>query len=209
MARPFTASDDEILDAARKVIDRRGLDAFSVQEVADEVGLSRAAVALRFKSTHALKVASLRKMVDHFADLMETLPQSPSGDNLLRLAAFIGGHSRRRESAVRFFANYYASNMRDRSLLRLERQRGGVLNLAIARVMPGCAIEHSSAVLAFSAHLTGSIVAWVAREDPESRRNYIIKRTVEWLDLARIRFSPSTVEELLSPPPAASRRSTT
>jgi len=201
MARPFTASDDEILLAARNVISRRGPEAFSIAEVASEVGLSRAAIILRFKSTQALKVASLNKMVEQFAAALESLPQTPGGDNLLRLAAFIGGHVRSRESSARFFASYSA-NIRDRELLKLEVRRGEALHTAISNVMPPVAIDHNSAVAAFSAHLTGSIVAWLGRDDPDSRR-YLVVRTKEWLKLAGIRFNEKLVEELSAPPPAA------
>src|SRR5581483_11914618 len=106
MGRPFTATDDDILQAAGKVIARRGPDGFSIAEVAADVGLSRAAIILRFKSTAALKVTLLNRMVEKFAAALRTLPQAPGGDNLLRLAAFIGGYIRSRESLASFFATY-------------------------------------------------------------------------------------------------------
>ena len=198
MARPFTATDDEILTAARKVITLRGPDAFSIAEVANEVGLSRAAIILRFKSTHALKVASLEKMVQQFAAVLATLPQTPSGDNVLRLAAFIGSYMRSRESSLRFFSNYYSSNVHDRELLQLERRRGDALHAAISRVMPETAIDHEATVIAFRAHLTGSIIAWLSLDDPDSRR-YIVMRSTEWLGLAGIPFSKQVVQELTAP----------
>src|SRR5580700_2906759 len=98
MGRPFTASDDDILNAAGKVIARRGPDAFSIAEVAADVGLSRAAIILRFKSTHALKVTLLARMVERFCAALQALPQTPSSDNVLRLAAFIGSYVRSRQS---------------------------------------------------------------------------------------------------------------
>src|SRR6516225_8589088 len=98
MGRPFAASDDQILRAASKVISRRGPDAFSLAEVASEVGLSRAAIILRFKSTHALKVTLLTRQVERFAANLATLPNSPSGDNLLQVAAFIGSCLHGRDS---------------------------------------------------------------------------------------------------------------
>lgn len=202
MARPFTASDDEILLAARKVITLRGPDAFSIAEVANEVGLSRAAIILRFKSTHALKVASLEKMVQQFAEVLETLPRTPSGDNVLRLAAFIGSYMRSRESSLRFFSNYYSSNVHDRELLQLERRRGDALHAAISRVMPETAIDHDAAVVAFRAHLTGSIMAWLSLDDSDSRR-YIVMRSTEWLSLAGIPFSEQVVQELSAPQAAS------
>jgi TetR/AcrR family macrolide resistance operon transcriptional repressor len=206
MGRPFTASDAEILDAARTVISRRGPDAFSIAEVASEVGLSRAAIILRFKSTHALKVASLENMVRQFAAILEALPQTPGGDNLLRVAAFIGGHMGSRESSVRFFANLYGSNVQDRELLELERQRGAALDAAIAKVMPETPLTRGSAVLAFRAHLTGTITAWLTTDDTDSRR-YLVMRTAEWLRLAQVGFSDQVMEELCSSPPAAAAAS--
>lgn len=180
---------------------RRGPDAFSIAEVASEVGLSRAAIILRFKSTQALKIASLTKMVEQFTTAMESLPQTPSGDNLLRLAAFIGSYVRSRESSARFFSNYSA-NIQDRDLLQLEIQRGEALHTAVSNVMPPVAVDHASAVTAFCAHLSGSIVAWIGLGDTDSRR-YLVVRTSEWLRLAGIRFNEQMVEELSAPPPGA------
>jgi TetR/AcrR family macrolide resistance operon transcriptional repressor len=202
MGRPFTASDSEILQAAGKVIGRRGPEAFSIAEVASEVGLSRAAIILRFKSTHALKVASMTTMMQYFVTALDTLPKSPSGDNVLRLAAFIGSWVHSRESSARFFSNYTA-NIHDRELTELEVRRGEALNKAISNVMPESAIDHDSAVTAFCAHLTGSIIAWIGLGGSDSR-GYVVMRTGEWLKLARIPFSAQVIEELSTPPSTAS-----
>ena len=174
MGRPFTASDDDILNAAGKVIARRGPDAFSIAEVAADVGLSRAAIILRFKSTHALKVILLARMVEQFATRLETLPQAPSGDNVLRLAAFIGSHVHSRQSLARFFSTY-STNTQHRDLLELELRRGEALRAAISSVMPQVAIDHHSAVTAFSAHLTGSIMGWLALDDDDSRGHLVAR----------------------------------
>src|SRR5262245_63984417 len=131
MARPFTASDDDSLRATATVMARSGPDAFALAEVAKEVGLSRAAIILQFKSTHDLKVTLLTKMVERFAAALETLPQSPSGDNLLRVAAFIGTHVGSREGRAKYFANYFTTRARDRELFELERRRGAAMRKAI------------------------------------------------------------------------------
>lgn len=198
MARPLTVSDEEILRAARKVIVLRGPDGFSIAEVANEVGLSRAAIILRFESTHALKVASMGKLVEQFAEALETLPKTASGDNALRVAAFIGSYVRTRESSLRFFSNYCTSSVRDPELLELERRRGKALHAAISRVMPETPIDHDATVDAFRAHLTGSIIAWLGLDDSDSRR-YVVMRSAEWLRLSRIPFSEQVVKELLTP----------
>lgn len=198
MARPFTATDDDILNAAGKVIARRGPDGFSISEVAADVGLSRAAIILRFKSTHALKVTLLTRMVERFAAALKALPQTASGDNVLRLAGFIGGYVRSRDSLKSFFSTY-STNLQHPDLLALELKRGQALREAISSVMPKAAIDHASAVAAFSAHLTGTIMAWLAAED-ESSRHYLVMRTRDWLILAGIRFHEEVVAELLTEP---------
>jgi TetR/AcrR family macrolide resistance operon transcriptional repressor len=198
MGRPFTASDEDILHAAGKVIARRGPDAFSIAEVAADVGLSRAAIILRFKSTHALKVTLLARMVEEFSSRLKALPQSPSGDNVLRLAAFVGSHVRSREGSARFFSTY-TTNVQDHDLRELERKRGADLFAVISNVLPEVAIDHTSAVAAFSAHLGGSIVAWLARDDDDSR-GYLVMRTREWLKLAGIAFSEDVAKELSAAP---------
>lgn len=194
MARPFTASDEEILTAAESVLARRGADGFSMAEVAAEVGLSRAAIILRFTSTQALKVKVLSQLVDRFVEALDGLPQSASGDNLLHLAAFIGNHTGSREGSARFFANFSA-NLDDRDLLRLETRRGEALSAAISKAMPKIAIEHEDAVVAFRAHLTGTIFSWLGSSDSDARR-YVVLRTKEWLKLAGIKFSERLAAEL-------------
>jgi TetR/AcrR family macrolide resistance operon transcriptional repressor len=203
MARPFTASDDDILHAARNVISKRGPDAFSIAEVASEVGLSRAAIILRFKSTHALKVASLTHMVQQFAAALEGLPSTPGGDNLLRVAAFIGSYVGSRESSSQFFASY-SINVRDKELVALETRRGEFLRQAISRVMPDVAIDRQSAITAFVAHLSGSILNWIAQDNADSR-GYLVTRTREWLKLVRIPFNEQVVIELTAPRAASAR----
>jgi AcrR family transcriptional regulator len=197
MARTPSVSDDAIFEAARRVMDRLGSSAFTVTDVASEVGLSRAAIILRFKSTHALKVLLLNRMVDQFIEMLAQLPQTPSGDNLLSVAAFIGERARNRGALPSFFANY-AANMDDSDLAALERRRGEALRMAVFRVMPQTAIGTEAAVTAFCAHLTGSIMASLASEDTDSRA-YLVSRTMDWLRLAGIPFEESATVSSSAP----------
>jgi TetR/AcrR family macrolide resistance operon transcriptional repressor len=201
MARTPSVSDEEILEAARRVINRLGPGAFTVTDVAAEVGLSRAAIILRFKSTHALKVLLLNRLVDQFIEMLAQLPQTPSGDNLLSVAAFIGERARNRGALPSFFANY-AANMDDTDLAALERRRGEALRTAVSRVMPPTTIGTEAAVTAFCAHLTGSIMASLAAEDTDSRA-YLVSRTSDWLRLAGIPFEESAT--VSSSPPGSGK----
>lgn len=197
MARPQTVTDDEIFRAAREVIARRGADSFTLSEVAAEVGLSRAAIILRFKSTHALKVRLMTQMVDGFCHLLGNLPKTPSGDHLLELAAFIGARIQTPQSLSAFFIRYN-THMQDDELAKLEIKRGEALREAISRIMPKTAISHEAAVNAFSAHLTGSIMAWPSLQGVPAR-THLVQRTMEWLALAGISFSRDVADTLLRP----------
>jgi AcrR family transcriptional regulator len=198
MGRPFTASDEEVLQAAAKVLLRRGPDAFSIAEVASEVGIGRTAIILRFKSTHALKMMLMSQFVEHFAVSIATLPKLSGGDGLLQLAAFIGAKVHSRENGAKFFAGFSA-NLDDPDLLRLEAKRGDILCKAISAAMPKVAIAHDSAVTAFLAHLTGSIIAWLSTDDADPCR-YLVMRTKEWLKLAAIAFNEQFAEQLCQAP---------
>lgn len=187
MARPQTASDQDILKAAQRVILRRGFDAFTMAEVAAEVGLSRAAIILRFKSTEALKLRLTSQMVDKFAHALSALPVTPGGDGLLEISAFIGGMLKDHDNLTAFMRRYHA-NLTDRELLALERRRGQVLLDAIAARMPKTAIPKEAAVAAFMAHIGGTIMAWESMADVDAK-TYFAKRTREWLTLAHIPYS--------------------
>jgi TetR/AcrR family macrolide resistance operon transcriptional repressor len=187
MARTQTVSDDEILMAARNVITRRGVHGFTLTDVAAEVGLSRAAVILRFKSTHDLKVRLMTRMTDAFISRLATLPTSPGGNSLLEVAAFIGGQLGNRDSVPSFFANYTA-NMEEHELAAIERLRGAALRTAILTVMPETRIDREAAATAFNAHLTGTIMNWVATEEADAVA-FLVQKTQEWLRLAGITFS--------------------
>lgn len=187
MARTQTVSDDEILMAARKVITRRGVHGFTLTDVAAEVGLSRAAIILRFKSTHELKVRLMTRMTDAFISGLATLPTTPGGDGLLEVAAFIGGQLGSRDSVPSFFANYTA-NMEEHELAAIERLRGAALRTAILKVMPETRIDREAAAAAFNAHITGTIMNWVSAEEADAVA-FLVQKTREWLRLAGIPFS--------------------
>jgi AcrR family transcriptional regulator len=208
MARPIIASDEEILQAAHRVLDRSGPDAFSIAEVAAEAGISRATIILRFRSTSALKLTLLTQVIQYFAAAIAQVPKPKGGDGLLHIAAFIGTYLHSRESSAKFFARYNV-NLQDPELTALEHKRGKILLDAISEVMPKVAIEHDAAVRAFLSQLTGNIIAWLATDDQDSRR-YLVLRTRDWLRLAGIHYSERLLEELTasSTAPALPKKNT-
>jgi TetR/AcrR family macrolide resistance operon transcriptional repressor len=55
MPRPKLISDDQVLDATRRVMLRQGVVGFTLSDVAEEVGLSRAALIQRFANRAGLE----------------------------------------------------------------------------------------------------------------------------------------------------------
>jgi AcrR family transcriptional regulator len=202
MARPQTASDDEILEAARTVIERRGLEGFTLSEVAEEVGLSRAAITLRFKSAHELKRRMLEQNVERYLILLDTLPKTPSGEHLLEIAAFIGKIMGKRTNYAACLG-IFSGFMKVDDLAEIERRRADALLVAISRCMPQVAIPHEEAVLSFRANINGSMVAWLcdACTDPSI---YLVERTKQWLTLAQIPFNAAFSGMWMSLPSAPS-----
>jgi TetR/AcrR family macrolide resistance operon transcriptional repressor len=194
MGRLQSVTDQEILQAARKVIAKRGPDAFTLSEVAGEVGLSRAAIILRFKSTQALKVTIVRQQVGQFLDAIEKVQGKPGGDGLLEVAAFLGAYVGSRKGSAAFFRSY-SSNVQDRELVKLESERGGALRAVISRVMPKVAIEHEAAVDAFNTHIAGSIIIWLGSNDRDAHA-FLVRRTKEWLRLVGIPYSEGADDRL-------------
>lgn len=190
MARPLSATDEEILNAAHHVVLRRGLDGFSVSEVAREVGLSRTAITLRFKSAEELKRSLMQRRAEQFEALLSAMDVKPGAAGLLAIAETIGEKAGTRESFSSFMLRF-TSSTRDAALLELEARRGKSLRAVIDRAMPKTAIQHHAAVEAFSAHLIGSLLHWQASEEPDGKR-FLRARTLDWLRLAGVPLSEGT-----------------
>ena len=87
----------------------------------------------------------------------------------------------------------YQSNIVDEELLEIERRRGDALKRAIAAAMPEVPAGKDAAVLLFSAHLTGTLMAWQASDEPDGRK-FMSDRTKDWLRMVRIPFADDQEE---------------
>lgn len=187
MTRPQTASDDEIIQAAYVVLTWRGHECFTLSEVAEQVGLSRAAITLRFKSALALKRRVLEQRVARFITLVDALPKSPSGDNLVEIAAFIGRELGQQDSHFTFL-NIYSGNMKLKDLAEIEARRSDAIFAAIKCCMPPSPLTTEQAAFAFLTHLLGSLVVLQSVADSD-RVRFLIERAHRWLTLAGIPYS--------------------
>lgn len=193
MARPKSASDREILLAAHRVYARRGRDGFTLSEVAREVGISRAAIIQRFRSTKSLKLTLSQQMVQYFSAALDALPAGRGGDALLSLASFIARMVPDRGQLGAFLQNFQA-DLQDIELAALEKRRGAIMYAAISERMPDVAIAHDSAVASFAAHIGGSLMQWQANSEEGDVHEFLVSRTRAWLMLAGVEFSAQLTE---------------
>ena len=187
MARPQSVSDDDILMTAWRVIARRGYDSFTLAEVAEEVGLSRAAIILRFKSTQALKLRLANHMADKFDKRVAAIPVARSGDALIDFAEVIGKWIASHDKFAAFMT-VLRQNILDEELAAVERRRGEILHRAILERMPKTVLDTESAALNFRAQLSGSMMQWEV-ESGISPSDYLVLRAQDWLTLAGIAFT--------------------
>ena len=200
MVRPRLASDEEILTAAAEVLAERGSHGFTLTEVASRVGLSRAAIILRFKGAEELKSSLITQMVRPFIQKLDAIELAPGGDGLIAVAEHVGSHIKSREGSAQFFAGYGA-NVQDRTMVALERARGDALKNAVSRAMPKVAIDHHSAVALFTGHLGGCVLAWLSMDDADAKA-VLRTRTQEWLKLVGIPYSQTSTADPWEAEPA-------
>ena len=74
MPRPKLKSDDEVLEAATAVLKRCGPINFTLSEVANEVGLSRAALIQRFTNRDTLLVRMMERSVGQVRVHLDAMP---------------------------------------------------------------------------------------------------------------------------------------
>ncbi|WP_038169687.1 TetR/AcrR family transcriptional regulator [Verrucomicrobium sp. BvORR106] len=74
MPRPKLHTDEAILDATRVVLKRRGPSSLTLNDVAKEVGISRAALIQRFENRDTLLRCALERSVKVTKEFFEKLP---------------------------------------------------------------------------------------------------------------------------------------
>ncbi|HET8880780.1 MAG TPA: helix-turn-helix domain-containing protein [Solimonas sp.] len=197
MARPQLASDEEIFSAAERVLVQLGGHRFSIAAVAEAVGLSRAAIILRFKSTEALRDEVLKRMVQAFIERMNAISGEPGGNTLLLLASAVGAQVSRRGLGTSFFDG--GGQNRSELLQQLVRIRSETIDRVIARAMPELHIARREAVAMFSTHLGGTVLAWQSMENADLL-TLMIERSRTWLELAGIPYDKAFARSLLPAP---------
>jgi TetR/AcrR family transcriptional regulator, macrolide resistance operon repressor len=165
MPRPKLHSDEAVLEAARAVLRRRGPASFTLNDVAQEIGLSRAAILQRFGNRETLLRRVMEKAVDDTRAHLASLPTGVGPRALARFAAalceVLGPGDR---FAVDVLTAWYETQ--DPVLRELAEARQRLVCEAFAARMPSCPpLPPASAAALLHAVIAGATMQWgVLRE---------------------------------------------
>src|SRR5512145_2520876 len=84
VSRPKLLSDDEVLDATREVIRRRGPAHFTLADVAAEVGLARSTLIQRFQNRDGLYHRVMERGTNRLQSELDALPGGTEPQELWR-----------------------------------------------------------------------------------------------------------------------------
>lgn len=140
MPRPKLVSDDDVLEATRRVMLREGPDRFTLADVAKEVGLSRAALIQRFDN----KAGLARHVAIHGLTALQQLSTAEEIDNKgpHQVLDFLQVVLKQFEIAVLLADDGCAEVLRHAIVARLDepsRQRGGEVADMLMTVLQGAA----------------------------------------------------------------------
>ncbi len=135
MPRPKLKSDDEVLEAATAVLKRCGPINFTLSEVANEVGLSRAALiqlsraALiqRFTNRDTLLVRMMERSVGQVRVHLDAMPAGAGPEGLWGfLQVLVRSMNTRYDFSVNFLISWYELQVPELRKLSIERSRAVV-----------------------------------------------------------------------------------
>lgn len=79
---PQSATADHILDTAENLIQTRGYNAFSYQDIAGALGIRRASIHYHFPSKTALGIAVIERYASRFAGALSAIADNPSASSM-------------------------------------------------------------------------------------------------------------------------------
>jgi len=159
MARRKTISDEEVLDAAAKVMFAVG-PSFTLADVARTSGIAPATLVQRFGDKHGLTVAAIARDNIAFEAFLAAAPAGIGAEAVIAIfAAMFDGP----DTDADHFADqllWLRQDMRDPDLNRLARARFTALRAAVAARMPPLPIAPEAAARLVEAQWQGALVQW-------------------------------------------------
>lgn len=166
MPRPKLHSDEAILDAASAVLLERGLADYTLSDVAERVGLSRAAIIQRFENKDGLLLRIAQREVQLTREYLDSLPheEGPAG-----LESFLRTIVESMGSGADFSPRVQLAwaESRDPELRRLAGQRYQLVQDAIVARLPEMPMPNAIVARHLHAVIAGATMQWLASDHPD------------------------------------------
>ncbi len=157
MARRKTQTDEAILEAALRALERVGPVRMTLADVASEAGLAPATLVQRFGSKAGLLAAALQLVNDRLREAIAALPDRPSDEGVV--VAFFAGIARGFDrSTMADSVLMLSEDFRDPVLLKIGAERSGLFRKAAERLMPDFAADRPAAARMLEAHWHGAVI---------------------------------------------------
>lgn len=167
MPRPKLLSDDQVLDAARRVIRRRGPVQFTLADVAAEVGLARATLIQRFENRDGLFRRLMARGTERLESELAGLPGGVGAQEVWRfLEALVSALQSER---INEYLLTVVEEMSDPVLADLARRRTRMIRQAIAERLPAT-LDREEVARHLQAVLQGASMQWAVERDGELSR---------------------------------------
>jgi TetR/AcrR family transcriptional regulator, macrolide resistance operon repressor len=163
MPRPKLHSDQTILEAAHRVLLEKGPSSFTLTDVANTVGISRAALIQRFKDKQTLHLKVMEHATQEVRDYFDAAPKDKGlGPLWAMLADLIDG-----VGAGDDFAGYLLiewSDVTDPALNALAVERNHLVREAIRDRLPDGPHDREKAASLIQSVIQGSCMQWLVEK---------------------------------------------
>lgn len=178
--RPKLHSDEAILDATMEVLLRRGPAGFTLNDVAVELGMSRAALIQRFKNKDTLYRRVMERSGAQRRDYLASMPVEVGAQGLWRFLTEIISGMGTGEGLDSYLLLAW-QDLRDTTLRRMALERNLMVREAIAVRLPKMA-ERNEVAAVLQDVIAGATMQWMVEREPSLTR-YVLERVRRVLGL--------------------------
>lgn len=166
MARRKTQTDEAILDAALRAIERVGPVRMTLADVASEAGLAPATLVQRFGSKAGMLAAAFQLGNDRLRESIDTLPHRPPDE--AAIVGFFAGIARGFDrSTMADNVLMLSEDLRDPMLAAIGAERSALLRMAAEGLMPNFVADPPAAARMVEAHWHGTVIQAVLSGDAD------------------------------------------
>lgn len=165
MARPKLLSDDEVLDATRRVIRRRGPVQFTLADVAAEIGLARSTLIQRFESRDGLYRRVMERGTNRLQSELAEMPQGTAPQDLWRFLR--GLVAVLKSERINEYLLTVVEEMADPLLAKLARRRVRLVREAIGERLPEAMSNRDEVTRHLQAVMQGASMQWAVEREGE------------------------------------------